>query len=136
MSESIILEMTREQAYAVMDATELLARLHIGQTFSIAEKLGDLAAKDYCERRDRAKEAFDLGIKILLGTNVYGYPDVSVKPIEHERAWAVYATIRHALAWHDHPEGNPWSVAFDEPLGYGEKMPKCEVKDLTDSPQN
>ena len=114
MAESIILKMTREQAYAVMQATELL---------------GNIMAKDYCERRDRAKEAFDLGIKILMGTNAYGYPDVAEKPIEHERCWAVYSTIRYAIAWHDHPEGSTWSVAFDKPLGYGETMPKVEIRE-------
>ena len=125
--ERVVLTMTREQAYSLMHATELLARLHIGQTFTLSELLGDLSAKDYCERRDRAREAFDLGLRILYGTNAYGYPDISEKSIEHERCWALYTTVRYALAWHDNPEGNMWSVAFDEPLGYGEEMPKCEI---------
>ncbi len=128
-NEAIILTMTREQAVEVMHATELLARLHIGQVFTLTELLGDLSAESYCERMDRAQEAFNLGLKILYGANSYGYPDIGEKPIEHERLWAVYATIRHAIAWHDHPEGNMWSVAFDKPLGYGEPMPKCEIKE-------
>ena len=33
------------------------------------------------------------------------------------------------LAWHDQPEGNPWSVAFDKPMGYGEKMPVCRSEE-------
>ena len=125
--ERIVVTMTREQAYATMHATEMLARLHIGQAFTITEQIGDLTADDYCERRDRAREAFDLGLKILLGTNAYGQPDVPTKDIEHQRCWAVYTTIRHAIAWHDTPEGNFWSVAFDQPVPYGEPMPKCEI---------
>jgi len=130
--ERIVVTMTREQARSVMTATELLARLHIGQAFTITERLGDLAAEDYCERRDRAREAFDLGLKILLGANAYGQPDVPAKDIEHQRCWAVYTTIRHAIAWHDTPEGNIWSVAFDKPVPYGEPMPKCEIIPATE----
>lgn len=126
--ERVVVTMTREQARAVMQATELLARLHIGQVFTIPELLGNLAADDYCDRRDRSNEAFKLGIKLLLGTNIYGQPDVETKNIWHQRCWAVYATIRHALAWHDNPEGNMWSVAFDKPMPYGEPMPKCEIE--------
>ena len=59
----------------------------------------------------------------------YGCVDISEKTIEHERCWAVYATIRHALAWHDHPEGG-MTVDFDEPMGYGERMPVCRVEDV------
>ena len=43
--ERITLEMTREQAYIVMSATELLARLHIGQfkeiTWQFIERIKD-----------------------------------------------------------------------------------------------
>ncbi|MBQ3326529.1 MAG: hypothetical protein IJG86_01925 [Clostridia bacterium] len=125
--QRVVVTMTREQAVEVMHATELLARLHIGQVFTMTELLGDLMADNYCERKDRAEEAFKLGLKMLHGANAYGQPDIREKPIEHERCWAIYATIRHAIAWHDHPEGNQWSVAFDKPMGYGEPMPKCEI---------
>ena len=129
MDERVAVTMTRDQARVVMNATELLARLYIGQVFTMPDLLGDFSRSDYCERRDRAKEAFELGIKLLLGTNIYGQPDVAEKPIEHERAWAVYATIRHAISWHDYPEGG-YTVNFDKPMGYGEPMPKCEIVEL------
>ena len=126
IEERVVVTMTREQAYAVMNATELLARLYIGQVFTMPDLIGDLSSSDFCERRDRAKDAFELGLKLLLGTNIYGQPDVAEKSIEHERAWAIYATIRHALAWHDHPEGG-YTVNFDRPMGYGEPMPSCTI---------
>jgi len=128
--ERVILTMTREQAYAVMNATELLARLYIGQVFTVPQLLGDFKDADYAERSSRANDAFTLGVKILVGENAYGYPDIEEKSIEHERCWAVYATIRHAIAWHDNPEGNRWGVAFDRPMAYShnEAMPKCEIR--------
>ena len=135
MSEKITLEMTREQACAVMNATELLARLEIGQFEEITWKM-----IDRFESRDKdGKQIFDSRSRDLanaylksaclavFGTNVYGWPDVGEKSIQHQRCWAVYATIRHALAWHDHPEGGD-TVDFYEPLGYGEPLPKCVVK--------
>ena len=129
MAEKIIVEMTREQAYAVMNATELLARLHIGQFNRITELLVDFSRPGACGRRDTANIYLEQACRAIYGVNQYGWPNIEEKTIEHERCWAVYATIRHALAWHDKPEGNPWSVAFDKPMGYGETMPKCEVRD-------
>ena len=45
-----------------------------------------------------------------------------------EQAQAVM-NATELLARHDNPKGNTWSVAFDEPMGYGETMPKVEVRD-------
>lgn len=132
MSEKIIVEMTREQARAVMNATELLARLEIGQFKEICWKMLDrFIGKDGFDavRRDRAEEYLESACHMVFGTNRYGSPDVRTKSIQYERCWAVYATIRHALAWHDHPEGG-MTVDFDEPMGYGERMPVCRVEDV------
>lgn len=127
-TERIILSMTREQAYTVMRATELLARLHIGQFKTITEMLIDWKdgerITDTAYRRDRADEALMLAEKLIYPGNTLS------KDIEHERAWAVYATIRHAIAWHDNPQGNYLSVAFDEPMSYSpdEPLPRCTVE--------
>lgn len=129
MDERVVVTMTRDQARAVMNATELLARLYIGQTFTMTELLCDLSRGDYWDRRDMAKEALDLAMKIMVGANEYNNPDIKEKPIEHERLWAIYATIRHAISWHDYPEGGN-TVDFYTPMGYGEPMPKCEIIDL------
>lgn len=131
MNEKIVLEMTREQAYAVMAATELLARLHIGQFKEITWEFLDRFVGDGFDmtRRERADELLEQACRAIFGVDKYGLPDVGEKDIVHERCWAVYVTIRHAIAWHDKPEGNPYSVMFDEPMGYGETMPRCEVRD-------
>ena len=131
MSETITLTMTREQAQAVMDATELLARLEIGQFKEICWKMLDrFNGPDGFDsaRRDRAEQYLDAACCMIFGMKD-GWPDIGEKSIQHERCWAVYTTIRHALAWHDHPEGNPYSVLFDKPMGYGENMPKCEINE-------
>ena len=129
--EVVFLEMTREQAQIVMNATELLARLHIGQFKEITWQFIEKFSKDGhfdSARRDAVDDLLEQTCRMIFGVNMYNRPDIREKDIEHHRSWAVYATIRHALAWHDRPEGNPWSVAFDKPLGYGEPMPKCEIK--------
>ena len=131
MPEKITLELTREQAQAVMDATELLARLEIGQFKEICWKmLNRFNGADGFDskRRDRAEEYLDAACHEVFGVNEYGRPNIDKKSIRHQRCWAVYATIRHALAWHDHPEGGV-TVNFDKPMGYGETMPKCRVEE-------
>lgn len=130
MTEKITLELTREQAYAVASATELLARLEIGQFSFIIEAMENRFMADGkfdCDRRDRAEDLLKEACKTMFGVNAYGYPDVTEKSILHERCWAVASTILYTLAWHDHPEGSTWNVDFREPLGYGEPMPRCEV---------
>lgn len=133
MSETITLTMTREQARAVMNATELLARLEIGQFKEITWKMIDRFITDDGKkfdstRRDAADELLEQACRTVFGVNQYNRPDVREKSMQHQRCWAVYATIRYALAWHDHPEGGV-TVDFQEPLGIGETMPKCKVVD-------
>ena len=133
MSETITLTMTREQARAVMNATELLARLEIGQFKEITWKMIDRFITDDGKkfdstRRDAADELLEQACRAIFGVNQYNRPDVREKSMQHQRCWAVYATIRYALAWHDHPEGGV-TVDFQEPLGIGETMPKCKVVD-------
>ena len=130
--ERIVVTMTRDQAYATMAATELLARLHIGQfkevTWKLINRLVDENGKFDAKRRDMADAYLEQACREIFGTTKNGSVNISAKSIEHNRCWAVYATIRHALAWHDHPEGG-YTVNFDEPLPYGEPMPKCEIKE-------
>lgn len=132
MAEKITLELTREQAQAVMSATELMARLEIGQFREITWQFIDrfvVDGKFDSARREHVDDLLEQACRTIFGVNQYGCVDIGEKTIEHERCWAVYATIRHALAWHDLPEGNKWCVAFDEPMGYGEPMPVCRMED-------
>lgn len=133
MAEKITVELTREQAYAVMNATEFLARLEIGQfreiTFNFLERFTTPDGKYDSARREKVDEQLEEVCKEIFGVDIYGWPNIEKKSILHERCWAVYATIRYALAWHDHPEGGN-TVNFNKPLGYGEPLPKCKVEDV------
>ena len=133
MAEKVVVELTREQARAVMNATELLARLEIGQFKEITWKMIDRFITDDGKkfdstRRDVADELLEQACRTVFGVNQYNRPDVREKSMQHQRCWAVYSTIRYALAWHDHPEGGV-TVDFQEPLGICETMPKCKVVD-------
>ena len=131
MAEQVVLTLTREQAAAVEDACELAARLRMGQFNIITEQLIGLMNRDDVYRdRDWANELLKTVAKMIFGTNQYGWPDIPEKSFECLRNIAVWTTLRHARAWHDHPEGGI-GVSWDKPLGYGEKMPKAEwrVKD-------
>lgn len=50
--------------------------------------------------------------------------DVMKVPYRAEQVWLA---IRHALAWHDKPEGDPWNVCFDKPLNRSDQ-PQPVVK--------
>lgn len=70
-----------------------------------------------------------IGVSTMLLSIFQDAKDIDTKDrMQHHRCWAVYAAIRYALAWHDHPEGGD-TVDFGEPLGYGEPLPKCEVEE-------
>lgn len=127
--ETIRLELTREQATAVMDAAELLARLHIGQFREITWAFLDRFVTDGKYDAARRERADDL-LK-QLQWEIFGDHGPAYKTATFERCWAVYTTIRYTLAWHDHPEGGV-TVNFDRPLGYGERMPRCVVEEISD----
>ena len=134
--ERVILEMTREQANIVEKACELLARLHIGQFDMIIDAcIMDYKSVDYCKHRDLAKPILDEAAKAVYGVNIYGRPNVRRDDV-HLRAWSVYQTLRYTRSWHDHPEGNPYSVCFDPPMAVlDEPLPKCQIvkKDAVNS---
>ena len=53
-------------------------------------------------------------------------PDLRRNEVPY-RAEQVWLAIRHALAWHDKPEGDPWNVCFDKPLNRSDQ-PQPVVK--------
>lgn len=127
-NERVTLTLTRNQALIVEQACELLARLHIGQFNTVTEMLLDIrrGMADYCLRRDMANDLLKMAAITIFGKGAYGQPDVKEKSVEHERAWLVYTTLRHARSWHDNPAGG-FTVNYDEPMSIGEYMPKCII---------
>ena len=127
--EKYILTLTRDQAIVAQQALELYARLRIGQFERITEMLLDVKnVDDYCKRRDLANDLLKIVAGIIFGKNQYGWPDVE-QDAYHHRAWNIYATLRYHMAWHDNPEGDRWSVAYDKPFAWGgEPIAECRVE--------
>ena len=127
MAEKYVLTLSREQACMVKDACELFARLKICQFERITEHLIDYKPNDYWDKRSLANELLRLAARTMMGSTEYRMPVVQQDELHH-RAWDIHAVIRHCMAWHDQPEGNSWSVAFDTPRPHGdEPLPKIEV---------
>ena len=128
--ETVTLTMSRPVAEAVQTACEWYLRLHMGQFWDLADDL--CFAKFYSDARNNAfqseeqrKNAFDVAINLrdtmrvemerLYSRCVLPAPISDVMKVPY-RAEQVWLAIRHALAWHDKPEGDWMNVAFDKPL--------------------
>lgn len=140
--ETITLTMSRPVAEAVQTACEWYLRLHMGQFWDLAEDL--CFAKFYSDAKNNAfqseeqrKNAFDVAIKRrntmllemerLYSRCVLPAPTSDVMKVPY-RAEQVWLAIRHALAWHDKPEGDRMNVAFDKPLNRSDQpQPKIEL---------
>lgn len=125
--ERYVITLTPEQEIIAEQALELLARLHIGQFERIAELFCDPRDKDYCKRRDLARDLLRLAAIVVFGRSAYNYPDVKERSQEHEQAWTIYSVLRYTRSWHENPKGGI-TVNYDEPLNLaGGPMPKCKV---------
>lgn len=139
--ETIALTMSRPVAEAVQAACEWYLRLHMGQFWDLAEDL--CFAKFYSDAENNAfqseeqrKNAFNAAIgrrntmllemERLYSRCVLPAPTSDVMKVPY-RAEQVWLAIRHALAWHDKPEGDPWNVCFDKPLNRSDQ-PQPVVK--------
>ena len=138
---AITLTMSRPVAEAVQTACEWYLRLHMGQFWDLAEDL--CFAKFYSDAENNAfqseeqrKNAFNVAIgrrntmllemERLYSRCVLPAPTSDVMKVPY-RAEQVWLAIRHALAWHDKPEGDPWNVCFDKPLNRSDQ-PQPVVK--------
>lgn len=139
--ETITLTMSRQVAEAVQTACEWYLRLHMGQFWDLADDL--CFAKFYSDAENNAfqseeqrKNAFNVAIdrrntmllemERLYSRYVLPAPTSDVMKVPY-RAEQVWLAIRHALAWHDKPEGDPWNVCFDKPLNRSDQ-PQPVVK--------
>lgn len=113
----------------------------MGQFWDLAEDL--CFAKFYSDAENNAfqseeqrKNAFNVAIgrrntmllemERLYSRCVLPAPTSDVMKVPY-RAEQVWLAIRHALAWHDKPEGDPWNVCFDKPLNRSDQ-PQPVVK--------
>jgi hypothetical protein len=127
MDETVTITMTRDHAWVVQDACEMLMRMKLGQTIMPTELMlewpnGDMTWYEYCLRRDVAKSALTTFLTAV------GCPEGTPKDDTEHMAYEIYGTIRHALYLADGGDPNGWGVAAQEPLSEsGRPMPKCEV---------
>ena len=146
--ETITLTMSRPVAEAVQTACEWYLRLHLGQFWDLAEDL--CFAKFYSDAENNAfqseeqrKNAFDVAIDrrntmLLEMERLYSrcvlpapISDVMRVPYRAEQVWLA---IRHALAWHDKPEGDRMNVAFDKPLNRSDQpQPTIKLTEVQDN---
>lgn len=146
--ETITLTMSRPVAEAVQAACEWYLRLHMGQFWDLAEGL--CFAKFYSDLKNGAfktKEQEDNAFKVAMDRrdfmcvgmeqayNRFVLPapisDVMRVPYRAEQVWLA---IRHALAWHDKPEGDPRNVCFDKPLNRSDQpQPTINLTEVQDN---
>ena len=139
--ETVTVTMTRPVAEAVKIACEWYLRLHMGQFWDLAEDL--CMAKFYSdakhnefktkEQRDNAftvsihrRNDMQDGLDNLYRRYALPAPISDLMEIAY-RAEQVWRGIRHALAWHDKPEGDWTNVSFDKPLNRSDQ-PQPTVK--------
>lgn len=136
MSKTVTLTLTEEHAQTVQDACEMLMRMKLGQTAMPTEFMMGwpkmLENKDEIDRYCAMREVAELALStFLLATGCKaGKPKDQIEMLAYE----IWGTIRHALWMHDHPRGDEWSTAAQEPLSEsGLDMPKCEVMEDEDN---
>lgn len=144
---TVTVTMSRPVAEAVAAACEMYLRLHMGQFNDLAEDL--CMCKHYANRNAgkfrNEKEADRDFRRALRNRNsmveemdrlYYQFgcrPPISDGMCIPYRAEQVWLAIRYALAWHDKPEGDKWSVCFDRPLNRSDQ-PQPEIK-LVEKPR-
>jgi len=128
--ETVTLTMSRPVAEAVQTACEWYLRLHMGQFWDVADDL--CMAKFYSDlennvfqSKEQRENAFDVAIdrrntmreemERLYNRCVLSAPISDVMRVPY-RAEIVWLVIRHALAWHDNPEGMPGCVSYYDPM--------------------
>lgn len=134
--------MTPNQAKIVMRACELMSRLRCGQLDHVIDEIEDIQFASIPKEGQANRDAFDkiienrdvikehaAAIKQLMFPELKGY--YSSYGVGHEErsdiAWEVYTTIRHAVSWHEHPEGGI-TVNFNTPMQWSQTpLPKCEI---------
>lgn len=148
--EAVTVTMSRPVAEAVAAACEMYLRLHMGQFDDLAEDLcmaqhcADMNAKRFktteeqkdsfyraLERRNMMQDDMDRAYRMFAC-----YPLIKDSMRIPYRAEQVWLGIRHALAWHDQPEGDWRNVRFDPPLNRSDQpQPTVKLTAAEDEPK-
>ena len=118
------LTLNEGQARLISKATELLARLHMGQFDHLDFALNPA---------ERFPDSLCYAMKAIMFPELDGPTFYSISneklPDEARVAYDLHRVIRHRLAWDNHPEGDKWQVDFDEPRQLGAE-PLAEIQEV------
>lgn len=124
---TVTLTLTEKPAYTLWEALETYNCIMIGQFSAVT----DLFLARHFDRAAAAaalKAARQVVMPELDPWEQYGIESKEVR--EQARiAFDVEQVLRHALAWHRHPEGGV-TIDFDKPYQTGpEPLPRAEIRD-------
>lgn len=143
----ITLEMTEDTARILNTALEFYVRGLIGQMGYLVDEIAygipwerqipkdkndpgrDDAIDRWVAMRENAQKAADK-VKAELFPEIGSFGSYGVGSHRaSDIAWQTHEVIRHALAWHDHPEGGI-TVNFDSPMKWAdEPLPTCRIEE-------
>lgn len=136
MGYRVTLELNERQAGVVMAACEEYLRLRLGQCWDLVDELAlagfvydqndpdnNTKFNAYIERRDRMRSEMERAIREPWPGGI-----VRARVPDGDIAGDVWMAIRHAVAYHKHPEGGT-TVEFGHPLQMGsEPLPSVRVE--------
>ena len=131
MAMRYTLELNEEQASTLQAALEFFARMRIGQWEELPRACLDINDERYAEKADFMKMHLLSARRICFPelSNTFGHSYGIGKFEDADRAWEIYTSIRHCVAWAHNPKGG-LAVCYDKPFSLrGNELAKCTVKD-------
>lgn len=106
------IEVTDRQLEILINSTELYARIHIGQLFTILdEMIGKINNSDLEKIREYLRSCESLFR--INEVDSRKFPQSNI-------AWDLYQVLRYKYSWDKHPEGG-CTVNFNPPLKMGQE---------------
>ena len=127
-----ILEMTEAQARNLVRALDLYSRIGMGQLEAVGQEVQMWSGQAISPDEETKKGIKNL--KAALFGFSHGHLAITAEKVHdtYRISWDTMKVVRHAVAWHNCPEGGA-TVDFATPMKYGsEPLPKCTVKKGSD----
>jgi len=147
----LTLTVNMDQAYTLMNAMEMYARLHIGQFDHIDTEFAWNGQN--CNGEDRhfwenssvraslrkhlteAREIIFPELRVIGPNGSHGIYSHKISPSAHN-AWDIYQVVRHTLAVHREPNPIGFSTSYNEPMQVSEKNPLPTAIIKNEKPDN
>lgn len=134
----VVLTLNPEQCRVLKHVCELYMRMHIGQLDRLAEDLVRLDPDHTGEEWEHYMQRLSVAKQVCETLKLIAYPSLTHPGMSRNadsEEWAneacdIWQVLRHAQAWHEHPEGG-YAVCFHIPLKKGKyPLPKCEIVEV------